>query len=68
MRWTYLDSNYPSNYDPNLVIKILQNRIKQFKNQSRNVLFFGYPSADANLAKKPEETLFPRVTDEIYHL
>lgn len=66
MRWTYLNQNFPSNYDPSLVIRILQNQMCKFKNQTRNVLLYGYPSADANLARKPEETFFPRVVDEIY--
>lgn len=28
-------------------------------------MIFGYPSADKNLQRNPNETYFPRITDEI---
>lgn len=64
MRWTSNPIEFPSNYNPALVVKMIHSYLANVPVDNRDVLLYGYPSAD-NLNKDQEESIFPRVTDEI---
>ena len=68
MRWTENSISHPSNFSPELVVKLILQHLSQLQTDNRDLLLWGYPSADHLLKKKTQETLFPRVTDEIVYI
>lgn len=68
MRWTELPPQHPSNYTPELVVRAVQAHLATLRTETRDLLLWGYPSADHHEHKHEEELMFPRVSDEIVAL
>ena len=54
---------FPSNFTPDLVIRIIKNYIGSLPYSSRNIILFNYPSADMR-PQKNSENFYPRAADE----
>lgn len=49
MRWTDLPPQFPSNYQPNSVVKLIQAYLQSLPSENKDILLWGYPSADHRL-------------------
>ncbi|CAD8057877.1 unnamed protein product [Paramecium sonneborni] len=65
MRWTKQNCKNPSNFAPQQVMRIVKKYIDELPIQSRDVLLWGYISADQKGEKQLSEQIFPRATDEL---
>ncbi|CAD8140791.1 unnamed protein product [Paramecium octaurelia] len=65
MRWTKQNCKNPSNFTPETVMKLVKQYIDDLPIQSRDVLLWGYISADQQGDKQQQEQIFPRATDEL---
>lgn len=54
---------FPSHYNPETVISIIQDYIKTLPFTSKNIMIFNYPSADL---WHSEKLVYPRASDELH--
>lgn len=62
--WDRLHKYFPSNFTPELVMKVVNNYIKSLPYSSKNVVLFNYPSADM----REGDGVYPRASDELYEI
>lgn len=65
MRWTKEEPNLPSNYTPDLVVKIIKEYLEVTKDDRKDILLYNYPMSDAPIGRDVKEGWFPRAADEI---
>jgi len=47
MRWSSINPEFPSHYSPDLIVASIKGYLNSLKYETREILLYGYPSADA---------------------
>jgi len=65
MRLSHTNKYFPSNYSSTLICAIIKNHVENLPLSRRDILLFGYPSADNHPERDPDDFCFPRIIDEM---
>lgn len=58
----------PSNYTADLIVRIIKDYLDNLRVCSRDVLIYGYPTADCTDKRNKCETYYPRSADELLQI